>query len=80
MPAYLGRQGPFFVVGRVSGQGIASPVAVTFTADRPSALTGALGNLFTYVPTIAATRAPDSRQIVPLSRVCGRDVDWYRTP
>jgi hypothetical protein len=78
MPAYVGRQGPFFVVGDVTGQGIASPVPVTFTADHPSALTGALGNLFTYLPSIAATRVPDSRQILPLSRVCGRDVDWYR--
>jgi hypothetical protein len=78
MPAYLGRPGPFFGVGTVAGQGVASPVTLTFHAQRPSFLTGTGDILFAYVSLIAATRIPDTRQIVPLSQACGRYVDWYR--
>jgi hypothetical protein len=78
MPAYLGRQGPFFAVGPVTGQGTKAPVIVAFSVDKPSFLTGIFDDLFTVVPTIAATRIPDSRRIVPLGRACGQYVDWYR--
>jgi hypothetical protein len=78
MPAYLGRQGPFFAVGAVTGLGTASPVTLSVAAQRPSPLTGSLDNLFTYIPVVAATRLPDTRTTVPLSRACGRYVDWYR--
>jgi hypothetical protein len=78
MPAYLGRLGPFFTVGTVTGRGVASPVTLTVRAERPSFLTGSGGNLFTAIPVIAATRIPDSRRIVPLRRACGQYVDWYR--
>lgn len=79
MPAYQGRLGPFFRVGRVTGHGAGTTLTLIVRADRPSRLTGpdaALVN--TYVPTIAATRVPDRRAIVPLSQACGRYVDWYR--
>jgi hypothetical protein len=78
MPAYLGRPGPFFAVGSVTGHGRASPVIVTMASDKPSFLTGTGDNLFTSIPTIAATRIPDTRQIVPLGQACGKYVDWYR--
>jgi hypothetical protein len=76
MPAYLGRQGPFFDVGAVAGLGAATPVPLRITATRPSPLTGA--DLFATIPVIAATRLPDTRRIVPLKRACGQYVDWYR--
>jgi hypothetical protein len=79
MPAYQGRLGPFFRVGRVKGYGAGTPVALIVRADRPSRLTGLDANLVnTYVPSIAATRVPDGRAIIPVSRACGRYVDWYR--
>lgn len=78
MPAYLGRLGPFFSVGAVAGEGVGSPVTLAVHARRPSFLTGSGDNLFTGIQAIAATRIPDSRRIVPLSRACGQYVDWYR--
>ncbi len=78
MPAYVGRQGPFFAVGTVTGKGRSAPVSLQFHADRPSFLTGSDDNIFSYIPVIAATRVPDSRTLVPLSQACGRYVDWYR--
>jgi hypothetical protein len=79
MPAYLGRGGPYFDVGSVTGAGAGSPVALTLRVPTPSFLTGNLDNLFTYTAEVAATRLPDVRSIVPLSRACGKYVDWYRT-
>jgi len=76
MPAYLGRQGPFFAVGAVAGQGVAKPVLLRIIARRPSLLTGV--DLFATVPMIAATRLPDTRWLVPLRQACGQYVDWYR--
>ena len=78
MPAYLGRLGPFFDLGSVTGKGIRSPLLLTIASHRPSFLTGTGGNLFTEVPVIAATRLPDTRRMVPLRRACGQYVDWYR--
>lgn len=74
MPAYLDRPGPFFSIGRVSSPG--GTVRVTMTAGRPSLLTG--HHLIALASEMAAVRAPDARTLVPLSRACGRYVDWYR--
>jgi hypothetical protein len=76
MPAFLGRPGPFFGIGAVTGLGTKSPVQLTIRAPRPSVLTG--GKLFASIPTIAATREPSTRTIVPLRAACGRYVDWFR--
>lgn len=78
MPAYLGRMGPFFAIGTVSGKGRGSPLLLTIASRRPSVLTGGGGDLFTAVPVIAATRVPNTRRIVALRQACGRYVDWYR--
>lgn len=77
MPAYLGRQGPFFRLGTVSSSGPASPTVLSIHADKPSLLTGDV-LLYGSVQLIAATRVPDTHQTVSLSRACGRYVDWYR--
>jgi hypothetical protein len=77
MPAYLGRNGPWFAVGEVTGHGVRDPVTITAAAERPSPLTG---NRVTAVSIyqIAATRVPDTRELLPLRDACGTYVDWYR--
>jgi hypothetical protein len=77
MPAYLGRNGPWFAVGEVTGRGVNSPVTVRASAERPSPLTGGRVTAVS-IYQIAATRAPDTRRIVPLRDACGTYVDWYR--
>jgi hypothetical protein len=79
MPAYLGRLGPLFALGTVTGRGVGSPVVVTASARRPSLFTSRSDNLFTAIPLIAATRLPNTRRLVALKDACGRYVDWYRT-
>ena len=80
MPALLGSPGgQFYAAGQVIGQGVGAPVSLTMTLDKPSALTGRGGMLYAGVPTVAATRVPDVRRLVPLSQACGQYVDWYRT-
>jgi hypothetical protein len=76
MPAYLGRLGPFFRVGAVTGRGVHSPLTLMTTVPHPSLLTG--DRLGAGIPTVAATRIPDTRRIVPLSKARGQYVDWYR--
>ncbi len=78
MPAYLGRQGPFFAVGAVTGRGAGNPVILQVGAKRPSFLTGGAKLLYTSISAIAATRVPDTRVVVPLKQACGKYVDWYR--
>ena len=78
MPAYLGRQGPFFAVGAVTGRGAGNPVILQVGAKRPSFLTGGDKLLYTSISAIAATRVPDTRVVVPLKQACGKYVDWYR--
>ena len=79
MPAYLGRSGPFFAVGEVTGRGTHSPVTILATATRPSPLaTNTAASV--VISEIAATRVPDTRRMVPLKDACGKYVDWYRTP
>ena len=77
MPAYLGRNGPWFAVGAVTGRGVNSPVTLKTTVQRPSLLTG-LRVTAVSIYSIAATRIPDTRTIVPLKDACGKYVDWYR--
>jgi hypothetical protein len=79
MPAYLGRLGPLFALGAVTGRGVGSPVVLIARAQRPSLFTSRSDNLFTAIPLIAATRIPNTRDLVALRDACGRDVDWYRT-
>ena len=80
MPALLGLPGgQFFAVGRVQGNGVSAPVTLRATLDKPSMFTGNGGLQYASFVTIAATRVPDVRQLVPLSQACGRYVDWYRT-
>ena len=76
LPPYLGRPGPFFAIGAVRGRGSSSPVALSVKARRPSFLSDR--SVTAEVPLIAATRMPDSRRIIPLSRACGEYIDWYR--
>jgi hypothetical protein len=79
MPAYLGRQGPFFGVGPVTGRGPKSPVILIISTQHPSIFTSSFDNLYMSIPVIVATRVPDTRRLVPLSQACGKYVDWYRT-
>lgn len=74
LPAYDDRPGPYFPFGTIVSSG--GPLVVTVRADRPSALTGPL--LAALLTSVAAVPLPDTRRIVPLSRACGRYVDWYR--
>jgi hypothetical protein len=76
LPAYLGRVGGYFNVGAVTGAGAGAPVTVHISADRPSPLTGNMAYADVY--TLAATRIPDARQLVPIKRACGHYVDWFR--
>jgi hypothetical protein len=76
MPAYLGRPGAYFNVGLMTGDGIGAPISLRISADRPSFLSG--DSAYAQVGTIAATRTPDVRRLVPLRRACGKYVDWFR--
>ena len=76
LPAYLGRPGSYFDIGPVPGKGVASPVRLHIHADRPSFLSG--DTSYMDITTIAATRIPDTRRLVPLRRACGKYVDWFR--
>jgi hypothetical protein len=76
LPPYLGRPVPFFAVGVVNGLGVSSPVTLTVKAIRPSFLDG--NSPTVGMGTIAATVLPNTRLIVPLSRACGKYVDWFR--
>jgi hypothetical protein len=78
MPATLPFLGQFFSVGRVVGQGVKSPVALSVRLDKPSRFTGSGDLLYASFPVIAATRVPDTRRLMPISRACGQYVDWYR--
>jgi hypothetical protein len=77
LPANLGRPGPYYYFGSVHSSGPASPVLVHVYEDHPSRFSSPKD--VANVSSIAATHGPDTRTIVPLSRSCGRDVDWYRT-
>ena len=76
MPAYLGRPGGYFNVGSVTGDGIDSPIRLQISADRPSFLSG--DPRYADAFTIAATRIPNVRRLVPLRQACGKYVDWFR--
>ena len=76
MPAYVGRPGAYFNVGSVTGSGVDSPISWRISADRPSVLSGDTASA--DIGTIAATRIPDVRRLVPLRQACGKYVDWFR--
>jgi hypothetical protein len=78
LPAYLGRVGPFFEIGTVTGTGTKAPIPLTVRVSKPAPLTGLGGDIYGQLPLIAATRVPTGRHLVPLRRACGRYVDWYR--
>ena len=78
LPAMLAFVGQYFALGRVQGLGAASPVTLDVSLEKPSRLTGSGDLLYASFPTIAATRVPDMRRLVPLRRACGQYVDWYR--
>jgi hypothetical protein len=78
MPAVTALPQAFFALGQVQGHGAGSPVAVTVHVPKPSSLTSEAGGLYANIGSIAATRVPDSRRLIPLSQACGRYVDWYR--
>ena len=75
MPAYVGRNGPWFALGTVETPA-AGPLLVTVKVPGPTVLTGY--GLVTTVTGLAATRVPDTHTLVSLRRACGRYVDWYR--
>ena len=76
LPGYLGRPGSYFDIGPVTGKGVAYTVSLHIHAARPSFLTG--DHPYMNITTIAATRIPDARQLVPLRQACGKYVDWFR--
>jgi hypothetical protein len=78
MPAVTALPQAFFAVGQVQGHGAGSPVGLTMHLSKPSALTSEAGLLYVKIQTIAATRVPDTRRLIPLDRACGQYVDWYR--
>jgi len=78
MPAVTALPQAFFAVGQVQGHGAGSPVALTLHLSKPSALTSEAGLLYANIGSVAATRVPDARRLVPLGRACGQYVDWYR--
>jgi hypothetical protein len=75
MPAYVGRLGPFFRVGVVTGRGITSQLKLRVKAIRPSFLTGS--NLTADITGVAAVRLPSTHRLVPLRQACGQYIDWY---
>jgi hypothetical protein len=73
LPANLDRPGTMWRIGQVRGDGRA--MNVTLAEERPSPLSGP--REAAYVTALAAVRAAPARTI-PLSRACGRYIDWYR--
>jgi hypothetical protein len=73
MPAYIADESTFASAGTVDWGG--GPLRVTVTVPqrrRVEVLRTAL------LGTVAATRVDRPGRLVPLSRACGRYVDWYR--
>lgn len=75
LPANTARPGPFFYFGTVHSNG-ARAVQVQIYETHPSRFTAPLDTA--SISNLVATRSPDTRALVPLSRACGRYVDWYR--
>jgi hypothetical protein len=78
MPARLGVPGQFFSVGQVEGHGVHSPVQLSVSLPKPSALTSGTFSYVTF-PSIAATRVGATNHVVPLRQACGRYVQWFQT-
>jgi hypothetical protein len=74
LPANLDRPGAMWRIGRLQGDGRAT--TVTVSEERPSILSAPRDAA--YVTALAAVRASPP-ETIPLSRACGKYVDWYRT-
>lgn len=77
LPAYLGRPGPYFNIANIAGRGVKRPVLVSLYEQHPSRFTSPQD--IASISSFAAVRLPDTRTMLPLSRSCGRYIDWYRT-
>jgi hypothetical protein len=77
LPADLGRPGPYFNLADVEGQGVKRPVLISIYEQHPSRFSSPED--VASISTFAAVRLPDTRTMIPLSRSCGRYIDWYRT-
>jgi hypothetical protein len=53
------------------------PVLVSLYEQHPSRFTSPQD--IASISSFAAVRLPDTRTMLPLSRSCGRYIDWYRT-
>ncbi|MGH7910516.1 MAG: hypothetical protein ACREOV_02215, partial [Candidatus Dormibacteraceae bacterium] len=78
MPAVTAPPQEFYAVGQVQGHGVKSPVSLDVHLPKPSPFTSEAGLLYANITTLAATRTPNTHQLVPLRSACGRYVDWYR--
>jgi hypothetical protein len=68
---------PFYPVGSLVVKK-AGDVAFEVNVDRPPLVGRLLGtDSKAYLTAIAATRADPARQTVPLTKACGRYLDWY---
>jgi hypothetical protein len=79
LPAYLGRPGPRWPIGRVT-VGSAGPYEIKFRATRTWASPGntAIGATPTQILQVTAVRVERLR-IVPIAQACGRIIDWYQS-
>jgi hypothetical protein len=71
----IDRLGPYTYFGSVHSGG-RTPVQVQIYEEHPSRFSSPAD--VAALSSIAATRRPEQRTLVPLSRACGRYVDWYR--
>lgn len=71
----LDRFGPYTYFGSVFSDGH-TPVQVLIYEDHPSRFSSPTD--VAALSSLAATRRPNPRVLVPLARACGRYVDWYR--
>ncbi len=76
LPANTARPGPYFYFGTVHSDGSKKPFQVQIYEAHPSRLTSPADTA--SISNVAATKSPDARTLVPLSKACGRYVDWYR--
>jgi hypothetical protein len=74
LPAYTGRRGPYFTLGEVDVP-TDGPLGLRLIAEQTAKL-GSRG-FGLRAQGVAATR-PEGTRDLPLSRSCGRYIDWYR--
>ena len=73
LPAYLADESTFASAGRVASPGGPLRVRVDVAPRRRIGIVRTV-----RLGTLVATRTDDLGRLVPLSRACGRYVDWYR--